>query len=110
MKKINEQVYFAKAIYDEREIKAVVDCLQNRWLGSGKITDKFENLYIAFESEIDQLNPDELFELCQYLHKEDFICKKCEYVYTYDEYLANEADKYSKLEWTVIYDKNKSEK
>lgn len=75
-----------------------------------RITDKFENLYIAFESEIDQLNPDELFELCQYLHKEDFICKKCEYVYTYDEYLANEADKYSKLEWTVIYDKNKSEK
>ena len=48
MKKINEQVYFAKAIYDEREIKAVVDCLQNRWLGSGKITDKFEKRFARY--------------------------------------------------------------
>lgn len=48
IKKRKEQVYFAKAIYDEKEIKAVVDCLRGGWLGTGKITERFEKRFAKY--------------------------------------------------------------
>lgn len=48
MRKRDQQIYFAKAIFDEKEINAVVDCLRNGWLGSGKITDKFEKRFAEY--------------------------------------------------------------
>ena len=72
------------------------------------ITDKMKNILIPFESEIDELDPDELFKLCQYLHTVNFICKKCGHVFNYDNYLANEEVKYSKLKWVTIFDRTKN--
>ncbi|KKQ96374.1 MAG: hypothetical protein A3C27_03520 [Candidatus Levybacteria bacterium RIFCSPHIGHO2_02_FULL_39_36] len=48
MKKRKEQIYFAKTIYDDKEIKAVVDCLKAGWLGTGKITEKFEKRFAKY--------------------------------------------------------------
>jgi len=48
VKKRKEQVYFAKAVYDEKEIKAVVDCLRYGWLGTGKITERFERRFAKY--------------------------------------------------------------
>lgn len=48
MKKRKDQVYFAKAIYDNKEINAVVDCLKAGWLGTGKITEKFEKRFAKY--------------------------------------------------------------
>ncbi|OGI76070.1 hypothetical protein A3D36_02550 [Candidatus Nomurabacteria bacterium RIFCSPHIGHO2_02_FULL_36_29] len=47
--KIREtSIDFAKAIYDEKEINAVVECLKAGWLGAGKITEKFEKRYAEY--------------------------------------------------------------
>lgn len=47
--KIREKpVDFARAIYDEKEINAVVECLKAGWLGAGKITEKFEKRYAEY--------------------------------------------------------------
>src|SRR3990167_7132579 len=48
MKKRKEQIYFAKTIYDDKEIKAVVDCLRYGWLGTGKITERFERRFAKY--------------------------------------------------------------
>lgn len=38
-----DRVYYAKAVYGEEEIGAVVKSLNEGWLGSGKYTEEFEN-------------------------------------------------------------------
>lgn len=43
-----EPVHFAKAIFDETEINAVVDCLKKGWLGAGNITDVFEKRFAEY--------------------------------------------------------------
>lgn len=48
MRKRKDHIYFAKAVYDEREIKAVVDCLKVGWLGLGKITEKFQKRFARY--------------------------------------------------------------
>ncbi len=48
MQKTDKPIDFARAIYDEKEINAVVDCLRSGWLGAGKITDKFERRYADY--------------------------------------------------------------
>ncbi len=37
-----DKVYYAKAIYGEREIAAVLECLNNDWLGIGEYSKSFE--------------------------------------------------------------------
>jgi len=47
--KIRESpIDFARAIYDEKEIEAVVNCLKSGWLGAGKITEQFEKRYAEY--------------------------------------------------------------
>lgn len=41
-------VEFGKAVYDEKEIDAVVRCLRTGWLGSGKISEEFERRYAEY--------------------------------------------------------------
>lgn len=48
MKKRSEQIFFAKAVYDEKEINAVVECLKAGWLGTGKITERFEKRFAKY--------------------------------------------------------------
>jgi len=48
MKIRDSQIDFAKAIYDEKEINAVVESLKAGWLGAGKITEQFEECYAKY--------------------------------------------------------------
>lgn len=38
-----DKVYYSQAVYDEKEIEAVLKCLKEGWLGLGKYTKEFEN-------------------------------------------------------------------
>lgn len=42
-----DRVFYTKAVYDEEEINAVVQCLRDGWLGPGVLTDEFENKVAA---------------------------------------------------------------
>lgn len=42
------KVDIARAIFDEKEIKAVVDCLKKGWLGAGKITEAVEKRFSKY--------------------------------------------------------------
>lgn len=37
-----DRILYAQAVYGQEEIKAVVSCIENNWLGPGKITQEFE--------------------------------------------------------------------
>ena len=40
-------VFYTRAVYDEEEIAAVVQCLRDGWLGPGALTESFENQIAA---------------------------------------------------------------
>ncbi|MBI2031224.1 MAG: aminotransferase class I/II-fold pyridoxal phosphate-dependent enzyme [Candidatus Levybacteria bacterium] len=48
MKKRKDQIFFAKAVYDGKEINAVVDCLKYGWLGTGRLTERFEKRFAKY--------------------------------------------------------------
>ena len=45
---VETSIDFARAIYNDKEINAVIECLRHGWLGAGKITEKFENRYADY--------------------------------------------------------------
>jgi len=42
-----DRIFYTKAVYDQEEIDAVVQCLKDGWLGPGVLTDEFENKIAA---------------------------------------------------------------
>ena len=42
-----DRVFYTRAVYDEEEIAAVVQCLRDGWLGPGALTESFENQIAA---------------------------------------------------------------
>jgi len=42
-----DRVLYAKAVFDQEEIDAVVECLKTGWLGPGALTEEFENKIAA---------------------------------------------------------------
>ncbi len=42
-----DRVLYAKAVFDQEEIDAVVACLKDGWLGPGRLTEEFENKIAA---------------------------------------------------------------
>ena len=48
MKVRENPIDFARAIYDDKEINAVIECLKSGWLGAGKISEEFERRYANY--------------------------------------------------------------
>lgn len=43
-----DPIPFAKAVYDDKEINSVIECLKKGWLGAGEITEAFEKRFAAY--------------------------------------------------------------
>lgn len=43
----HDRIFYAKAVFDQEEIDAVVRCLNQGWLGPGPVTEEFENKIAA---------------------------------------------------------------
>src|SRR3989344_7297637 len=48
MQSRESEIPFAKAIFDDKEVDAVLKCLRYGWLGTGKITERFERRFAKY--------------------------------------------------------------
>jgi len=66
------------------------------------IIDDKDEIYLDFPSDTDNLEVRDFNTLLDILHKEDFICTKCEHVFNYDDWMKKEKEKYDQLNFMSV--------